>query len=123
MCLQHINLYYQRKRIRSMPTKIDREIQNLINELEDLRIEFNTKSDIITRKLTRLRRQVNKTQKEQFITDELEIGELVRITNSYKGQKGTTGIIERITEKQVTIRNQNSNIRYTRSKKNVEKVL
>ena len=105
-----------------MPTNIEQEIQQLITELEELKIEFNSKSDNITRKLIRLNRKV-KRSKQTENSNELVVGEVVRITNNYKGTRGITGIIERVTDKQVTIKNQDTNRRYTRSKTNVEKVL
>ena len=76
-----------------MPNNIDREIQQLINDLEQLKIEFNTKSDIITRKLTKLSNTV-KRNTPSTQTTKLEVGHIVEITNNYKGTKGIVGTIE-----------------------------
>jgi tyrosine-protein phosphatase YwqE len=102
-----------------MPTDIDREIQQLITELEELRVEFNNKSNRITRKLNKLSRKVKEAE---VVTDELKLGDTVRITNNYQGDRGITGIIERVTNKQVLLRNQNTKRQYVRSKLNVELV-
>jgi hypothetical protein len=118
--LQHFNLYYQRKQ-QHMPNNIDREIQQLINDFEQLKIEFNTKSDIITGKLTKLRSKV-KRNTPSTPTIDLEAGHIVEITNNYKGTKGIVGTIERVTDKQVTLREYHTNKIYTRSKNNVKRL-
>ena len=105
-----------------MPTNIDEEIQQLINELEELKIEFISKSNLITKKLTRLSRKVKRNNQTRQSND-IEVGNIVRITNNYKGSKGITGIVERITDKQVILHNENTGETYTRSKNNVEEVL
>ena len=105
-----------------MPTNIEQEIQQLITELEELKIEYISKSNKITRKLTRLSRKVKRTNQTEE-SNKLVVGEIVRITNNYQGSRGITGIIERVTDKQVVIRNQNTHRRYTRSKDNEEQVL
>ena len=119
--LQHINLYYQQDNNEHMPTNIEREIQQLINDLEQLKIEFNNKSDRITKKLTKLSEKVNRDTQQIQSTD-IEVGHIVQITNNYKGTKGITGTVERVTDKQVTLREYHTDKTFTRSKNNVKRL-
>ena len=50
-----------------MPTNIDEEIQQLINELEELKIEFISKSDQITKKTYEIKQESKKEQSDETI--------------------------------------------------------
>ena len=51
-----------------------------------------------------------------------KIGDIVRITNEYKGEKGTEGAVIKITEKTVTLQPRGEKLPIQRHIKNVEKV-
>jgi hypothetical protein len=91
------------------------QIDKLSEELEQLRLDFNRKSDRIKKSIERLE---SKLQDDNTF----EIGNHVEITNTYKGLKGTRGFIIKITDKQVVLREESSKRNHTRSKKNIKKV-
>ena len=56
------------------------------------------------------------------INHDIELGNVVEITNKYKNLQGSRGIVIKITNHQVTIRLENSNETIKRKKTNVKKI-
>ena len=95
------------------------QIERLTDELNQLRIDFTTKSDRINSNINKLRKEIHDNQET---SNQFELGNHVEITNNYKGLKGTRGFITKITTKQVVIQDEKTRRHHTRSKKNVRKV-
>ena len=88
------------------------EIETLVQDLEDLRIEFESRSEILQYRLDRLRTResVSSSPKpvpirssSKQLSNPFSINDVVRITNNYKGLKGTIGRVIKVTAKQVEI--------------------
>jgi hypothetical protein len=90
----------------------EKQIANLIQRIDSLTLEANG----LTRELRDLTDGANEEN-----TTELKKGDLVVITNNYLGQKGTTGVIINVSNKQVTIQNKTTGKKYTRKKMNVQR--
>lgn len=102
-----------------MSNNLDREIQAITDEIQQLTLEFNLRTDRLQRRLTRLQVQHSDTTTDN--TNQLQLGDIVEITNSYRGKKGVTGTVIHLTKKRVTLRDYH-NQSYTRSYNNVRKV-
>jgi hypothetical protein len=68
------------------------QIDKLTKELEQLRLDFNTKSARISNNIKKLESKINNS-------DNFQLGNHVEITNNYKGLRGTRGFITKITSK------------------------
>lgn len=88
------------------------EIETLVQDLEDLRIEFESRSEILQYRLDRLRtresvssslKPVPIRSSSKQLSNPFSINDVVRITNNYKGLKGTIGRVIKVTAKQVEI--------------------
>ena len=81
---------------------VSAHIQNLTEQIQALRLDLElTKTEL---RLTRSQLRSQKTQLPQKPTakDIFEIGDIVKITNSYRNQKGITGTVISIGTSQVT---------------------
>ena len=111
----------------------DREIDNLQIQLDNLTLEFNRRTSLITQQINTIRR--NRIRRAERAEVDLElhsdndqdnntfvIGNIVRIVNNYKKQRGVVGEIIRIRtgkQERVTIRDSNGK-EYTRAPWNIE---
>jgi hypothetical protein len=98
----------------------DNEVTELIEELDRLQIQ-------ITRVNERLRQLENKTHiKEKTnpinTSDTLRVGDIVEVTNRYKGRLGVRGTIVRVTSAQVVIRESDNGETFRKYKANVKRV-
>ena len=95
------------------------QIERLTDELNQLHIDFTTKSDRINSNINKLRKEIHNNQdtNDQFVLDNH-----VEITNNYKGLKGTRGFIMKITTKQVVIQDKKTQRCHMQSKTNIRKV-
>jgi hypothetical protein len=98
------------------------EINNLIGELQELRIDFEERSEALSLRLQRLQltREVplpRPTRGNPYL-----LRDIVRITNNYQGRRGTQGIVIHVTHRRVTLRTQ-EDLEFTRSYRNVELVV
>jgi hypothetical protein len=93
-----------------------KEIDELTEDLRQLTLQFNKGTTRINNRLARLTNKLNNTDPNTF-----SVGDLVEITNNYRGNRGVQGIVTRVTKKQVTLREQrgNNSEYHTRSFKNV----
>ena len=96
----------------------DSEIEDLQNQLRDLTIEFRTRTENIDRRLREIRRSRRTQRRREATRDssseeetgrgpEVQLGNIVRIVNGYKNQRGTVGEVIRISsgrQQRVTIR-------------------
>ena len=98
---------------------LEREIQAITDEIHQLTIEFDRRAKGLQQRLTRL--QLFLRTDNTDIKNHLSLGDTVEIINNYRGRKGTTGIITKLTPKRVTLRDKN-NQSHTRSYANVRKV-
>jgi hypothetical protein len=103
-------------------TNQQEEINDLIEELHNLRLDFERRSEVISLRLNRLQRRQNPPEiaipRRGNPYSEQDI---VRITNNYRNQRGIQGTVIRVTRRQVVLLADN-NQRYTRSYNNVELV-
>jgi hypothetical protein len=93
----------------------EQRISTLINRLDALTLEANS----VTRELQELTELGDQEPDHPY---PLSHGDRVIITNTYLGQKGTKGLVVRVTDKQVTLKNEETGRRYTRKYNNVRKV-
>jgi hypothetical protein len=102
-------------------------LDELTEELRQLRIDFNTKSNRIINDINELREEITESQEDTDTEEEddftFELGNYVEITNNYQGLKGTRGFIARITDKQVTLQDERTKYFHKRSKANVRKIV
>jgi hypothetical protein len=109
-------------------TTRNQEINTLIIELQALRVDFEFRSEAISRRLTRLQlnqglrdiipEPINTTRQRG---NPYSVQDIVRITNNHRGRQGTIGTIVRVTPRRVVVRTA-SNSDLTRSYRNVELV-
>jgi hypothetical protein len=110
----------------------DKEIEDLQKQLENLTIEFNRRTNLITKQINTLRRsrRLKRQQKTQAEVnsdkepdqDTLVLGNIVRIVNNYKNKQGVEGEIIRFSagkQQRVTIRDKQGK-EYTRAPWNLE---
>ena len=98
---------------------LEREIQAITDEIQQLTIEFDRRAKGLQQRLTRLQSFL-RTEDTDTI-NHFSLGDTVEIINNYRGRKGTIGIITKLTSKRVTFRDKN-NQSHTRSYANVRKV-
>ena len=92
----------------------DSELDTLIQDLEDLRIEFIARSNILQHRIERLstrnttnrvhQPKRNSNKRELSIQNPFTVNDRVRITIPYKGRIGTLGTVIKVTPKQVRLR-------------------
>jgi hypothetical protein len=103
------------------------QIDRLTEQLHQLRLEFNTKSDRIINEINQLREDISESRQQDDSDDDSDhifaLGNYVEITNNYQGLKGTKGYIAKITEKQVILQDEKTREFHKRSKTNVRKVV
>jgi preprotein translocase subunit YajC len=97
-------------------SKKDTELNRLINDLENLKIQVKD----ITKRIEDL--QGNTNHKKSDKHRGFEIGDKVIITNNYRNRKGITGNIVRITPAQVKIKPSNGNAEFHVYKQNIKRV-
>lgn len=114
----------------------DSELNTLIQDLEDLRIEFTTRSDILQHRIERLssrntnnrvqqpKRNSNKRESLQplSIQNPFTVDDRIRITIPYKGRIGVLGTVIKVTPKQVRLRLDNG-VEIRKSILSIEKVV
>ena len=113
------------------------EIEELTQQLEQLRIEFQQRTDRIATRITQLREENH--QNRDTLAERntrarrparrqplpFDIGNIVRITNNYRYKRGTIGTVVKVTRKQVTLEETRANgykELHTRAHHNVELV-
>lgn len=93
----------------------DKELQQLISDLEQLKLQVND----ITKRIEELKgKPINK---DPIKSKQLKVGDKVIVTNNYRNRKGITGNIVRVTPAQVRIRPDNGNNEFQVYKQNVKK--
>ena len=116
--------------------RIAQELETLTDRLNDLLSEESTESEIEqaqqVRQVHQARAQVQQVHQARAQAQqvrqvhrehqELREGERVVITNNYKGQRGTTGIIVHTTTHQVSIRIAGTNRIINKKKTNVRRI-
>jgi hypothetical protein len=98
------------------------QIEKLSEQLEQLQIDFAAKSNRIKRNINRLKREIEENIEENSDNDTFELGNYVEIVNNYQGLRGRRGFVIKITDKQVTIRDETNQRIHIRGKNNVKKV-
>jgi hypothetical protein len=91
-----------------------KRIKDIALEIEELSEELNALLKIDENLETRS--QLSSTDHD------IELGNVVEITNKYKDLQGTRGTVIKVTNQQVTIRLENSNETIRRKKTNVKKI-
>lgn len=66
--------------------------------------------------------QIREARRRNPIRNPHRVGDVVRITNTYRNQYGITGVVESSSSRFVTIRNQETNQTYKRGWRNLELV-
>lgn len=107
---------------------IDEILEHLIEEFEQVQLDFNRRANIILTELRELRDNniayhQDAVQAVAVVDDNrpLQVGDSVEIINNYRGLRGTEGLIIRITRRRVTIRD-TSGIVHTRSPSNIRRL-
>jgi hypothetical protein len=99
---------------------IQQEIDSLIEELADLRFDFQRRSEHLSDQLNTLQARQNQTRVNVPVRgNPFALQDRVRITNNYRNLKGTEGVVVRVTRRQVTLRAEDLT-EHTRSYRNVE---
>ncbi len=99
---------------KSSQSKRQQEIKRLSQNIEDLSKQLN--------QLILEEHQSEQQEDQQGSQVEFEIGDLVEITNSYRGLRGTQGIVSHVTAHQVSLRVKGHRRVLTRRKTNVRKI-
>ena len=105
-----------------MTRKEDR-VTEIIDKLQTLSLKTNT----LAKELAHLQEEVRQEKKDKDKNNQEEepkntytIGDRVTITNTYRGKKGTTGVIMNVTRTRVTLRDDFGKS-HTRASLNVSK--
>jgi hypothetical protein len=98
------------------------EINNLIDELQELRIDFEERSQELSLRIQRLQLSQEVPPPRPTRGNPYLLRDIVRVTNNYQGRRGTQGIVIHVTPRRVTLRTQ-ENLELTRSYRNVELVV
>jgi hypothetical protein len=95
---------------------IEDKINRLSEDLERLTLEYETTTNEIRGEINKLRsevrsikrgktnQEINSNQKTEIESTGFRKGQQVVITNHYKNNRGITGIITKVTNKRVTLR-------------------
>jgi hypothetical protein len=97
------------------------EIDSLIEELQALRLDFEERSEALALRIQRLQFTQEAPPPRPTRGNPYLVQDIVRITNNYQGQRGTQGVVVRVTPRRVVLRTE-GNREYTRSYRNVELV-
>jgi hypothetical protein len=100
-----------------MNTRRNKRIKEIAKEIEQLSEELNAL-------LISEEENKNTDDNESFNNERsnLEVGNVVEITNNYKNLQGSRGTVIKITKQQVTIRLESINQLVNRKKSNVRKI-
>ena len=103
----------------------DKDITRLTNRLRALTVEAaarTAEANALAGVICELQRQRQSPSTRHVARGEaIVIGDTVRITNDYKGQRGTIGVVTRATRARVTLVDANG-VLYTRGRNNVSKI-
>jgi hypothetical protein len=104
-------------------------IDELQQQLCELRLEFNERSNSISERINELRRENGIESRDRIETTNnhslhnFQIGDIVQITNTYEGLRGTRGQVIKTTAKFITLRDTTTNRLIKRKYTNVQRVL
>jgi hypothetical protein len=101
----------------SKNTRRNKRIKEIAKEIEQLSEELNA---------LLMSEEASNTinERESFINNDnnIELGNVVEITNNYKNLQGTRGTVIKVTKHQVTIKLEDNNEVIKRKKSNVRKI-
>jgi hypothetical protein len=109
-------------------TKVEQELENITNQLEILRIEYENNRKSLLRKREKVISNNNhkkvEVTKEKNCINTFKIGQRVQITNNYSRDygvsgKGIIGIVYQVNKIQVSLKAESNQKYYTRSYKNL----
>lgn len=100
--------------------KINNELSDATERLRKLKLEINKTE----RKIEQLREQQSITASQKTIggSRKLTVGDRVQVLDNYKGRKGKTGIITRVTASQVRIKADSDGEHFSKYKQNVRRI-
>jgi flagellar motility protein MotE (MotC chaperone) len=87
------------------------QLQDIAQQLARLSVQQETLTTRLTTLLEHEERIQNSTSESEE-ESEYQQGDLVEITNNYRGAKGTRGVVIRITNQRVTLYSKNNNAQY-----------
>jgi hypothetical protein len=100
----------------SNENKRSKRIKEIAKEIEQLSEELNALLLVEDNTKTRSQQQIH-------TADDIVLGNVVEVTNTYKNLQGSRGTVIKVTKHQVTIRLENNVDVIKRKKSNVRKVL
>ena len=112
------NLEIEYRFLREKHSRDNRKLRERIVQLEEKNIDQETQLKVL--RTTSLKSERKGSSTKQTTRESINLGDVVKVINNYKGQYGTVGKVYNITKEQVHLTDIKTGVSITRAFRNVQ---